>query len=149
MKVIGTFRRDPQGEFLPESADAQNYEGQLSRALKIGRLLQDTQRDADILKQSGNGRSAGGAVLVSDTTFAGSDDIRKATSLSYDSRSGEIHSYSARIVSPSEKIRLQYSARPLMLELNSSNQSGNAGRINRRLRFQEVGDNLFELSEGV
>ena len=41
MKVIGTFRRDPQGEFLPESADAQNYEGQLSRALKIGRLLQD------------------------------------------------------------------------------------------------------------
>ena len=149
MKVIGTFRRDPQGEFLPESADAQNYEGQLSRALKIGRLLQDTQRDADILKQSGNGRSAGGAVLVSDTTCAGSDDIRKATSLSYDSRSGEIHSYSARIVSPSEKIRLQYSARPLMLELNSSNQSGNAGRISRRLRFQEVGDNLFELSEGV
>ena len=148
MKVIGTFRRDSQGDFLPSTTDAPHYRQQLTKVAKISRLLEDTRRDADILKQSGNGRATGAAILVSDRTFAGSQDVSKNTRLSYDAGSGEVHSYSAQIEGPGEQIKLRYAARPLMLELNSSNQNSQAGLVTRRLRFAEVGDNLYELSEG-
>ena len=148
MKVIGTFRKDSQGDFMPSTTNTHHYGQHLSKVAKISRLLEDTKRDADILKQSGNGRASGAAILVSDQIFAGSGSVSKDTRLSYDAGSGEVQSYSTRILGPGEQIKLQYAARPLMLELNSSNQNGQAGSMTRRLRFAEVGDNLYELSEG-
>jgi hypothetical protein len=151
MKVIGQFRRDEQGGFLPESSQAGRC--QLQKAAKIERLLQDTQRDADILKTTSSSRASAGFIEVTDTIFCNSDNqserVRKATSLSYDPRSGEVESYSARIVGPGERIKLNYSAKPLLLELNAFSFSGNSGTVTKSLKLKEVGNNLFELSEST
>ena len=137
-KVIGTFRKDSQGDFLPSTTDTPHYRQQMTKVAKISRLLEDTRRDADILKQSGNGRASGAAILISDQTFAETENVSKNTRLRYDASSGEVRSYSARILGPGEQIKLRYAARPLMLELNSSNQSSQAGLVTRRLRFAEL-----------
>jgi hypothetical protein len=153
MKVVGKFRRDDQGGFQPELSATGGCDLQYQKAARLGRLLQDTRRDADILKHSSNGSSTGEAIVVSDTIFANSgnptEEVCKATSMSYDPNSGEVQSYSARIVGPGERIKLRYSASPLLLELNASNFSGNSGTVTRRLQLKEVEDNLFVLSEGT
>ena len=59
MKVIGTFRKDSQGDFLPSTPDTPHYRQQMTKVAKISRLLEDTRRDADILKQSGQWQRGG------------------------------------------------------------------------------------------
>lgn len=132
---------------MPESS---SDELQLSRAAKVEQLLEDTRKDAEILKRTSNGSHSGESIIVSDTTFAGPDkEVCKATSLSYDPKSDRVHSYSARIVGPAERIKLNYSSHPLSLEINASALNGDSVRFTRRLQFKEVGDNLYELSEGT
>ena len=155
MKVIGQFRRDTLGGFQPEPSEAGHCQTQLKKAAKLERLLHDTKLDAAILKRTShrNGSSSQGSVVVNDTVFTHSGtpggQLCKTTSLSYDPRSGEVQSYAARIVGSSERIKLRYSASPLVLELNASSFSGNSGTVTRRLKLKEVGENLFELSEGM
>lgn len=155
MKVIGQFRRDKQGGFQPEPSETGDCQSQFEKAAKLERLLRDTTLDADILKRTSNGNSSSseGSVVVTDTVFAHNgkpgEQVCKRTSLSYDPRSGEVQSYAARIVGPGERIKLHYSASPLMLELNASSLSGTSGTVTKNLKLKEVGENLFELSEGT
>ena len=155
MKVIGQFRRDTHGSFQPEPTQTGHCQSQLKKAAKLERLLQDTTLDADILKRTSNSNasSSEGSVLVTDTVFAHNgnpgEEVRKTTSLSYDPRSGQVQSYAARIVGPRERIKLRYSASPLVLELNAFSFSGNSGTVTKSLKLKEVGENLFELSEGT
>jgi hypothetical protein len=147
MTVIGQFRIDDFGGFQPETSEPGLYQTQLKKAAKLERLLQDTRRDADILKRT-NSSSVAGSIEVTDTIFAHSEaEVSKSTRLSYDTHSGELQSYSARIVGPGERIRLRYSANPLLLELKASSFRGEIPTVTKSLKLKQVGDNLFELSE--